>query len=283
MPKIQQNSADTKSVFSLDYATTLVESQDEFPVDFDNAWKWVGFSTKGNAKRKLENSPLQAGVDYLSDRINNGDRGKPKEIIRLSTDAFKHFAMMANTERGHQVRQYMIEAEKALRSLVLSRPQVPKTLPEALRLAADEAEKRMEAEKQLTKKTKQLEAAQPAIEYVQRSVGTEGTFSFEQAAKMLHMKTKNGRHIGRNLLVRGLEEIGVLSRKGKHPVPLQKHINAGRFEVKHTIFKAQDGTELSTPSTRITSKGVYWIRQQLIASGCRPSDLNRELPFSFEK
>jgi hypothetical protein len=35
---------------------TQLESNDQFPVDFDTYWKWLDFSTKGNAKRAFEKS-----------------------------------------------------------------------------------------------------------------------------------------------------------------------------------------------------------------------------------
>ena len=42
--------------FSHELALTLVQSTDQFPVDFDAAWKWIGYSTKQKAKNKLTNT-----------------------------------------------------------------------------------------------------------------------------------------------------------------------------------------------------------------------------------
>ena len=147
---------------------------------------------------------------------------------------------------------------------------IPQTYAAALRAAANEADRADEAERKLEYKTKQLEAAQPAVEFVQRSVNTEGTFSFDEAAKMLGLKNPEGKVIGRNLLIQGLHEMGVLTKTGRHNVPMQEHIKAGRFVVKYSLYDDGYGSEFSTPMTRVTSKGVYWIRQKCIAAGCRP-------------
>ena len=40
--------------FNRDLAIALLESTEEYPVDFDEAWQWLGYSTKQKAKSKLE-------------------------------------------------------------------------------------------------------------------------------------------------------------------------------------------------------------------------------------
>lgn len=67
-----QNSIDPSSVvigqgetltFSQDLAIALVNSDDRFPVDFDEAWQWLGYSTKQAAKKKLTRN-FEEGLDY---------------------------------------------------------------------------------------------------------------------------------------------------------------------------------------------------------------------------
>jgi phage anti-repressor protein len=96
-----------------------------FPVDFEIAWKIAGYSRRDAAKRKLtgKNSPLIEGQDYV---IHRGDFhlhrsvestifGRSSDSIYLTIDAFKQFCLMAETEKGQEIRQYFIEAEKQLR------------------------------------------------------------------------------------------------------------------------------------------------------------------------
>jgi phage anti-repressor protein len=96
-----------------------IHCEDGFGVDFDEAWDWVGYSTKGNAKRILEQNFTQ-DADYQIFIINdkNPQGGRPSEQIRLSSDCFKSFCMLAQTARGKEVRRYFIECEKVFRKLI---------------------------------------------------------------------------------------------------------------------------------------------------------------------
>lgn len=95
----------------------IAKSQDAYPVDFDQAWQWIGYSAKGNAKRKLEADFVEA-VDYLfinADK-NSGDTGHPSDRILLTIDCFKQFCMMAGTDRGKQVRLHYLEIERKFKA-----------------------------------------------------------------------------------------------------------------------------------------------------------------------
>jgi len=95
----------------------LVRSEDEFPVDFDLAWEWTGYSRKSDAKNALLNAGFIDGIDFqvLRSIPQNPKGGRPAEKINLTIDCFKSFAMMAGTERGYLVRRYFIECEKELK------------------------------------------------------------------------------------------------------------------------------------------------------------------------
>jgi len=96
--------------FSKDLAITLLNSTDQYPVDFDDAWEWLGFANKASAKRKL--SSLVIGVDYSTEMLKNPSAGRPSESIRLTVEAFKVMGMMAGTEKGREIRLYFLECEK---------------------------------------------------------------------------------------------------------------------------------------------------------------------------
>jgi phage anti-repressor protein len=85
-----------------------------FPVEFDIAWQLAGYSTKGNAKRKLisKNSQLIDNEDYIIRTDNLSYSNSYSEIILMTCDCFKQFCLMAKTEKGRAIRQYFIEAEK---------------------------------------------------------------------------------------------------------------------------------------------------------------------------
>ena len=100
-------------------------ADDEFCIDLDALfedetgemipiWRWVGFARKDHAKRKCINS-LAKEIDYLL--LFKGERdfthgGQNKIKILLTKDGFKQLLMLANTERGKQIRLYFIDVEK---------------------------------------------------------------------------------------------------------------------------------------------------------------------------
>jgi phage anti-repressor protein len=90
-----------------------------FPVDFDDAWQWVGFTTKGNAFRLLKRK-FKQNIDYqvFIFKDKNPQGGRPKEGVCLSIDCFKMFCMLAETELGDNVRLYFLECEKKLHKVL---------------------------------------------------------------------------------------------------------------------------------------------------------------------
>jgi len=118
---------------------------------------------------------------------------------------------------------------------------VPRSLPEALRLAADLAEQKEQL-------TLQLAAAAPKVEFVDRYCSASGSLSFRQVAKLLKAKETEFRLF--------LIENDIMYRLSGALTPRHQHIDAGRFEVK---------TGTSTTSNhafsqaRFTAKGVRWI------------------------
>ncbi len=103
--------------FSHELALAIVQSTDEFPVDFDAAWKWIGYSTKQKAKNKLSNN-FEKGIDYLTEWVKTPQGGRPSEFISLTLDCFKSLAMMAGTVKGKEVRRYFLECERIAKKAV---------------------------------------------------------------------------------------------------------------------------------------------------------------------
>ncbi len=101
--------------FSTETAIALLNSTDNYPVDFDDAWQWLGYSNKQAAKKKLTRN-FEENEDYLTKWMNvphgNGLTASRTEFIYLTVDCLKSLGMMAGTEKGKQIRKYFIECEK---------------------------------------------------------------------------------------------------------------------------------------------------------------------------
>ncbi len=118
---------------------------------------------------------------------------------------------------------------------------LPQTMAEALRLAADQAE-------QLEQQQKAIEAAKPAVDFVERYVSADsGSKGFRQVCKLLNANEREFRQF--------LEAEKVMYLLGGEWMPYRNHIEAGRFEVKAGV--AENDHAYNT--TKFTAKGVNWI------------------------
>ena len=90
-----------------DVIFSLLQSSDPFPVDFDDAMNWWDCRTKnGELVRKSDlKEKLVFNFDEHRDYIfaensAKNDRGRNRDIIKLSLDCFKMMGMMVSGERG---------------------------------------------------------------------------------------------------------------------------------------------------------------------------------------
>ncbi len=103
--------------FSHELALAILKSNDQFSIDFDDAWQWIGYSTKQKAKNKLTNN-FDLGFDYTLNHLvkrvegNKGGGSVRFESISLTLDCFKSLGMMAGTAKGKEVRRYFLECER---------------------------------------------------------------------------------------------------------------------------------------------------------------------------
>jgi len=100
----------------------FLQSDDEFPIDFDDAWGWIGYTRKESARIRLEGN-FEKGIDYITQSIASANAeamkgGQNRVLIFLTVDCFKSFCMMAGTNKGKEVRRYFLDCEKHLKQLL---------------------------------------------------------------------------------------------------------------------------------------------------------------------
>lgn len=98
-------------------AISVVKSKDQFSVDLENAWIWIGYSSKQKAKNKLIKN-FEKGIDYLTIWVKTPSSGRPSESFLLTLDCFKSLSMMAGTEKGKEVRRYFLDCERQLKDKI---------------------------------------------------------------------------------------------------------------------------------------------------------------------
>lgn len=119
--------------------------------------------------------------------------------------------------------------------------QVPQSMAEALRLAADQAE-------QIEQQQAVIEQARPSVEFVERYVSADsGNKGFRQVAKLLNAKEPALRAF--------LCDHKIMYRLGGEWMPYQNHIDSGRFVVKTGVAE----NEHAFNTAKFTPKGINWL------------------------
>jgi len=121
-------------------------------------------------------------------------------------------------------------------------PALPKTFAEALRLAAEQAE-RIEAQQA------QLEQQAPAVAFVDRYVEARSDKGLREVAKILGIKERE--------FIAQLARTGVIFKQGNNWLPYAEHQKAGRFTVKTGESNGHAFIQM-----RFTPAGVAWVSKR---------------------
>ena len=113
-------------LFKLSYQlyVSSYNNQNDFIVNLDDIYKWIGFSRKCSAKRLLENN-FKLNIDYnivtgiaskceiiFTTNLHKG--GTNKEKILLTIDCFKSVCLLASTKKSKELYNYYIKIEKCI-------------------------------------------------------------------------------------------------------------------------------------------------------------------------
>jgi phage anti-repressor protein len=146
-----------------DVFMSLLNETNPFPVDFDEAWQWVGYSKKAHAKESLLKK-FKEGIDFHVPHERHMKISKHNPVkIYLSIDCFKMFCMLADTKKGDEVRLYYISLEKeysVFKTAVLESPYLQALAPVLAPLLIPYLKPIITKEVQAMKKVIQEEAAQ---------------------------------------------------------------------------------------------------------------------------
>lgn len=200
-------------------------------------------------KQRIEQYGFVEDVDFTTFhnfvKREGSNLGSKTTEYALTLDTAKEIAMVENNEQGRKIRRYFIEVEKKARNMF----EIPKTLPEALRKAAELAE--------------QLEEQKPKVLFADSVETSKNSVLINELAKILK---QNGYEIGQNRLFEKLRNEGYLiKQKGQNwNLPTQKAMDLGLFEVKKTVVNKPNGEVITRPTTKVTGKGqIYFVNKFL--------------------
>ena len=101
------------------YCYLKYDSKNDFVIDLDNIWKWLGFSQKVNAKMLLEKQ-FVVDINYKKllllqqkqhEKIHGGHN---KETFMLNVETFKKFCLKAGTKKADDIHDYFIKLENIM-------------------------------------------------------------------------------------------------------------------------------------------------------------------------
>ncbi len=175
-------------------------------------------------------------------------KGGADQVVIVMT--YKQALRVAARE-SKAVRRSLIDKLEELQQANSPTPSIPQTLPEALRLAAELAEQKMQLEQQLV-------AAAPKVDFADR-VSVANGILIGNFAKVVGLK--------QNDLFSWLRQNGILMAFGaRKNVPRQQYINAGYFTVKEVVLDDENGYQIQlTP--QLTGKGQQWLTRKLLDAG----------------
>ena len=105
------------------YCYLNCDKKNDFVIDLDNVWKWLGFNQKVKAKILLENHFI-LNKDYTKSLSHTGKQtthikgGQNKETFLLNIDTFKKFCLKAGTKKADEVHEYYIKLEETLHEII---------------------------------------------------------------------------------------------------------------------------------------------------------------------
>lgn len=184
-------------------------------------------------------------------------QGKSQPTFVMNRDGFSLLAMGLTGAKAMQFKVGFIEQFNQMERIVqdvAQRPAIPQTLSEALRLAADQAER-------IEQQQKQIEAERPRVLFSQAVETSKESVLIGELAKII---CQNGVETGEKRLFQWLRDNHYLCAHGeRYNQPTQKAIEMGLFEIRKTTINVGDHSKVRS-TTKVTGKGqIYFVNKFL--------------------
>lgn len=193
---------------------------------------------------------FEEGTDFWS-KMPESTGGRPSTDFDISIDMAKQICMIQRTPEGKQVRQYLIDLEKAWNT-----PE--QVMARALRIADKTISSLTIENKKLAAEN---EVMKPKALFADCVSASKSTILIGELAKIIKA---NGVDIGQNRLFAWLRDNGYLiRRKGMdYNMPTQKSMELGLFKIKENTINKPDGSISITKTVKVTGKGqAYFINK----------------------
>jgi phage anti-repressor protein len=99
------------------------DPETDYVIDLDFVFKWLGFTRRANVKRLLDKY-FTINIDYIENHDKN---------IMMNYVTFRSLCILANTEKGKQVRKYYIKMDSIMMKYIkLQNENIIKSLQETI-------------------------------------------------------------------------------------------------------------------------------------------------------
>lgn len=185
------------------------------------------------------------------------DGNQNKETILINESGLYSLVLSSKLPNAKQFRRGVTsEVLPSIRKYGSYNMAIPRTLPDALKLYANEIEAH--------NKTKALlEEQKPKVLFADAVNASHTSILVGDLAKLLR---QNGLDIGQNRLFEKLRQEGYLiKQKGEsYNMPTQRSMDMKLFEVKESTFTNPDGSTHITKTPKVTGKGqIYFANRYL--------------------
>lgn len=190
--------------------------------------------------------------DYTGCKKFNTLANQELQDYDMSVDMAKHICMVQRTEKAKEVRQYLIDLEKAWNT-----PE--QVMARALKLA-DKTIDKLKAENFALEK--KIEQDKPKTIFADAVSASHTSILVGDLAKLI---CQNGVQIGQKRLFEWLRQNNFLIKNGSsRNMPTQRSLESGLFEIKESTIQNPDGSVRITRTPKVTGKGqVYFVNRFL--------------------
>lgn len=203
------------------------------------------------------------GEDYnkcTSSTVVNNGAVRELEDYKITVLMAKHLAMMSRTEKGKQIRDYLIDLEKAWNT-----PE--QVFARALKMADQTIAKLKNTNKSLVEK---IEADRPKTIFADAVSASHTSILIGDLAKLI---CQNGYQIGQKRLFQWMRDNGYLMVSGSsRNMPKQKYVEQGLFEIKESNVQNPDGSVRITRTTKVSGKGQLYFVNKFLGQGTEKAD-----------
>jgi hypothetical protein len=123
------------------YCYLKYDKINDYVIDLDNVWEWLGFSQKVNAKRLIQNQFIinkdykcllfrkeeqmfitnnddDEIVPHPKKELKSSRGGHNRETIMMNVKTFKKFCLKAGTKKADEIHDYFIKLEESLHEVI---------------------------------------------------------------------------------------------------------------------------------------------------------------------